>query len=166
MDITPIFCPPTPPKAGFFFLAFFFLFQSVFAEQKTAPSIQTNKLESPSGWVMYFLPLQEFPKHTSLQYVRELSVLLKQSKNQKIKNRSIPKIISDDLEEPVFKRIEWNRMATDLNKFCLNNGTETCKQLAQHRSQYYVQYQKFVGDRKKWRKKKLRGATTPVTKTK
>ena len=127
---------------------------SLFTFAKEEPK-QENKLKQ-SGWVMYFMPLQEFPKHTSMQYIREIGVILKQSKDNELKKWKLPKISQNDLNEPVFNRIEWNRMATKLNQYCLKNQAETCSHLSVHRRQYLVRYQKFITDRKKWREEKMK----------
>ncbi len=69
MDITPIFRPPTPPKAGFFFfITLFFAFTSL-AKEATVPE-NTN-----APFLVFYQPLYEHSHADSKNYVKKVRKL-------------------------------------------------------------------------------------------
>jgi hypothetical protein len=62
----------------------------------------------------------------------------------------------DSFKEPVFKRMEWNRWATAVNKHCLKLQSKTCHSLHRLRNYFMAKYQKKIRRIKKKRKKALK----------
>ncbi len=52
------------------------------------------------------------------------------------------KMTKDDFAEPVFDRINWNRWALKINRFCFTTQNEVCLKLVKLRSQYMDLYNK------------------------
>ncbi len=101
MDITPIFRPPYPPKAGFFFfLAFFFSF-SLLAKDATRAE-NTN-----ASFLLFYQPLFEMEPVEAKTYLQQVRSLFK--KNQ----------------EEAIEQVLLGRPSSDK---CQRKGLQTCSQ--------------------------------------
>lgn len=128
MDITPIFRPPTPPKAGIFFLSAFFSLNFAFAKPA--------KKSEPSQFVIYFQTIADMSPQLSKSYIDNLSALLAKGKvtlDKKYRHK-------DFFNEGVFNRIQWNHFAIQINQFCNSGFNNTCLEIAKLRAEYVKKY--------------------------
>ena len=152
MDTTPIFRPPTPPKAGFFFLILF-ICSIGFSNDSKDP-------EEPSSYVLYFQPLHEFEWSQTRNYLNQLMSSLKANQKQELAKilksenskqiclkKGIPSC-EKFFKEPVFNRIEWNKFSIGLNHYCHNHKNPTCDQLAKSHNNFFRSYLVLLRQRK------------------
>lgn len=60
--------------------------------------------------------------------------------------------------EPVFSRIQWNKMAIQLNTYCLNSKNPVCVSLNKHQDQYMNKYSHLIRTQREHRKKEMKNS--------